>query len=162
MKRVRSGFTGSLGRDTIVITEFVSKHDHLGFRGTSPGDTSTELPYVGHCGKRLRGLIKRNKLLQQDGNHDPFVNQNTIHGELSETIQACVSFFHPYLLRCLTTKPDIFHNARDIDPFLSKMPKNPNALQRPPMYGLFQADVPTHGKKIGRHNFDHISGHFKR
>jgi hypothetical protein len=57
-------------------------------------------------------------------------------------------------MRGLTTKPNnVFHNVWDIDPFLSKMVEDPNTLQRPPMYGLFQARVPMcEGEKLGRCN----------
>jgi hypothetical protein len=49
----------------------------------------------------------------------------------------------------LTTEPNnIFLGTRDIDPFLLKMPEDPSALERPPMYDLFQAGVLTgEGKK---------------
>ncbi len=155
MRTVRPRFRNSPGRDTIVVVEFVSKHDHPGLEGTSPGDVSAELPHVGHCGEILDGLIGRNKLVQQDGNHGPFINQDTIRQELLETVQGCVPFFHPQLLHRLTTEPNnVFHNVHDIDPFLSKMAEDPSALQRPPMYGLFQAHVPMHeGEKVGRCNF---------
>jgi hypothetical protein len=67
--------------------------------------------------------------MQQDGNHGPFINQDTIRQELSETVQGCVWFFHPQLLRRLTTEPNnVFHNIRDIDPFLSKMAEDPSTL----------------------------------
>jgi hypothetical protein len=66
----------------------------LVFGGTSPGDASAELPHVGHRGEILDGLIGWNKFVQQDGNHGPFVNLDTIHQELSETVQGCVPFFH--------------------------------------------------------------------
>jgi hypothetical protein len=56
----------------------MSKHGHPGLGGTSPGDTFTELPHVGHCDEILDGLIGWNKLVQQDGNHGPFINQDTI------------------------------------------------------------------------------------
>jgi hypothetical protein len=133
----------------------VSKHGHPGLGGTSPGDASAEFPHVGHCGEILDGLIGRNKFVQQDGNHGPLINQDTIYQELSETVQGCVMFFHPQLLRRFTTKPNnVFHNIWDIDPFLSKMAEDPNTLQRPPMYGLFQDCVPTpEGEKVGRCNF---------
>jgi len=79
----------------------------------------------------------------------PFVNQDTIHQELSETVQGRVPFFHSEFLRRLTTEPNnIFHNTKDIDPFLSKMSEDPYALEGPPIYSLFQASVPIReGKK---------------
>jgi hypothetical protein len=95
MRTVHLGFRSSPSRDTIVVAESVSKHGHPGLGGTSPGDTSAELPHVGHRDEILDGLIGRNKLVQQDGNHGPFVNQNTIRQELLETVQGRVSFFHP-------------------------------------------------------------------
>jgi len=127
----------------------VSKHGHPGLGGTSPSHTSAELPHVGHGGKIVGGLIGQNKLMQQGSNHGPFVNQDTIRQEFSETVQGCVPFFHPELLRHFTTKPNnIFHGITDIDPFLSKMPKDPNIFKGPPMYGLSQTGVPTsEGKK---------------
>jgi hypothetical protein len=129
MRRVRLGFTCSPGRDTIVVAESVSKYGHPGLRGTSPSHTSAELPHVGHRSKIFESLIERNKLVQQDGNHGPFVNQNIICRELSKTVQGCVPFFHPKLMRRLTTEPNnIFLGTRDINPFLSKMPEDPNAL----------------------------------
>jgi hypothetical protein len=107
----------------------VSKHGHPGIKGTSPGDTSAELPHVGHGGKIFRGLIGRNKLMQQDGNHGPFINQDTIYRELLETVQSRVPFFHPELLRRFITKPNnIFHGPGDIDPFFSKMSEDPSVL----------------------------------
>jgi hypothetical protein len=140
----------------------MSKHGHPGIKGTRPGHTSTELPHVDHGDEILEGLIGRNKFMQQDGNHSPFINQNTIRRELLETVQGHVLFFHPKLLHRLTTKPNnIFHSTRDIDPFLSKMPEDPSALERPPMYHLFRAGVPTReGKKIGGRNFDHEPNDF--
>jgi hypothetical protein len=67
---------------------------------------------VGHRGEILDNLIGRNKLVQQDGNHGPFINQDIIRQELSKTIQGCVSFFHLQLLCRLTTEPNnIFHNV---------------------------------------------------
>jgi len=95
MRTVHLGFRSSPSRDTIVVVESVSKHGHPGLGGTSPGDTSAELPHVGHRDEILDGLIGRNKLVQQDGNHGPFVNQNTIRQELLETVQGRISFFHP-------------------------------------------------------------------
>jgi hypothetical protein len=74
MKTIRPRFRNSPSRDTIVVVESVSKHGHPGLGGTSPGDASTELPHVGHCSEILNSLIGRNKLVQQDGNHDPFIN----------------------------------------------------------------------------------------
>jgi hypothetical protein len=155
MRTVRPGFRSSPGRDTIVAAESMSKHDHPGLGGTSPSDVSAKLPHVGHRSEILDGLIGRNKLVQQDGNHCPFVNQNTIRRELSKIVQGRVLFFHPQLLRCLTTEPNnVFHGVQDIDPFLSKMAEDPSVLRRPPMYGLFQAHVPTRkGQKVGRCNF---------
>jgi hypothetical protein len=155
MRTIRPRFKISPSRDTIVVAESMSKHGHPGFGGTNLGDVSAELPHVDHRGEILDSLIRRNKLVQQDGNHDPFINQDTIRQELSETVQGCIPFFHPQLLRRLTTKPNnVFHNVRDVDPFLSKMAEDPSALQRPPMYSLFQARVPTHeGEKVGRCNF---------
>jgi hypothetical protein len=47
MRMVCPRFIGSLGKDIIIAVEFVSKHGHPGFRGTSPSDTSMELPHVG-------------------------------------------------------------------------------------------------------------------
>jgi hypothetical protein len=144
MITVRPRFKWSLGRDTIIVAESMSKHGHPGLEGTSPGVTSTKLPHVGHCDEIFNGLIGRNRLLQQDGNHGPFIDQNTICHELSKTVQGCVPFFHPQLLCRLTSKPNnVFHNVRAIDPFLLKMSKDPSTFQRPPMYGLFQARVPT-------------------
>ncbi len=133
----------------------MSKHGHLSLGGTSPSDASAKLPHVGHRGKIFDGLIGQNKLVQQDGNHSPFINQDTIRQKLSKTIQGCVSFFHPQFLRRLIIEPNnVFHNVRDIDPFLSKMVEDPSTLRRPPMYGLFQARVPTRkGEKVGRCNF---------
>jgi hypothetical protein len=52
----------SLGRDTIVIVESMSKHGHPGFGGTSLDDVYAELPHVGHRREILNGLIGRNKL----------------------------------------------------------------------------------------------------
>ncbi len=130
--------------------------------GTNPRHTSAELPHVGHGVEILRGLIGRNKLVQQDNNLGPFVNQNIIRRELSKIVQSRVSFFHFELLRCLTIKPNnIFHNTEDIDPFLSKMLEDPSVLEGPPMYGLFQASVPTReGEKLGGSNFDHRPNDF--
>jgi len=54
---VRPRFKSSPGKDTIVIVEFVSKHGHPGFGGTSIGDASTKLPHVGHCGEILDDLL---------------------------------------------------------------------------------------------------------
>ncbi len=151
---VRPRFRSSFDKDTIVVAEFLSKHGHPGLEGTSLGDASVELSHVSHYDKILDGLIERNKLVQQDGNHGPFINQNIICQELSETVQGCVPFFHPQLLHRLTTEPNnVYHNVRDIDPFLLKMAEDPSALQRPPMYGLFQTHVLTReGEKIGRCN----------
>jgi hypothetical protein len=43
------------------------------------------------------------------------------------------------------------------------MAKDPSAFQRPPMYCLFQARVPTcEGEKIGRVIFDHRPNHEAR
>ncbi len=95
MRTVRLGFRSSPSRDTIIVVEFVSKHGHHGLEGTSFGDASVELPHVGHRDEILDGLIGRNKLVQQDDNHGPFINQNTICQELLETVQVRVSFFHP-------------------------------------------------------------------
>jgi hypothetical protein len=126
---VHRRFRRSPGRDTIVVAESMSKHGHPGLRGTSPSDVSVKLPHVGHRSEIFDGLIGRNKLVQQDGNHGPFINQDTIRQELSKTIQGCVLFFHPQLLRRLIAEPNNdFHNVRDINPFLSKMAKDPNAL----------------------------------
>ncbi len=86
MRTIRPRFRSSPSRDTIVVAESVSKHGHPGFSGTSPGDASAELPHVGHHGEILDGLIGRNKLVQQDGNHGPFINQDTIRQELSKTV----------------------------------------------------------------------------
>jgi len=94
MKTVRLGFRSSPSRDIIVVAESMSKHGHPGLGGTSPGDTSAELAHVGHRDEILDDLIGRNKLVQQDGNHDPFVNQNTICQELLETVQGRVPFFY--------------------------------------------------------------------
>ncbi len=42
------------------------------------------------------------------------------------------------------------------------MPEDPSALEGPPMYGLFQAIVPTcEGEKIGGCNFDHEPNDFE-
>ncbi len=129
MRTIRPRFRSSPGRDTIVVAEFVSKHGHPGLGGTSPGDASAEFRHVGHRCEILDGLIGRNKLVQQDSNHGPFINQDTIYRELSKTVYGYVLFFHPELLRCLTTRPNnIFHNVRDIDPFLLKMVEDPSAL----------------------------------
>jgi hypothetical protein len=120
---------------------------------------STELP---HDVEILKSFIGWNKLVQHDNDHGPFINQNTIRREFSKTVQGRVPFFHSELLRRLTTEPNnIFHSTKDIDPFLSKMLKVPSALEGPPMYGLFQANVPTReGKKVGGCNFDHGSNDF--
>ncbi len=150
MGMVHGRFKSSPGRDRVVVAESVSKHGHPGLRGTSPGDVSAKLPHVGHRSEILVGLIGWNQLVQQDGNHGPFINQDTIRQELSETVQGCVLFF-PQLLRSLTAQPNnVFHNIRDIDPFPSKMGKDPSALERPPMHGLFQARVPTREGEKGR------------
>jgi hypothetical protein len=127
----------------------VSKHGHLGLGGTSSGHPSAELSHVGQGSEVFGGLIGWNKLVQQDDNHDPFINQDTIRQELSKTIQGRVSFFHPKLLSRFTIEPNnIFHDTKDIDPFHSKMLEDPSVFQRPPMYRLFQASVPTReGKK---------------
>jgi hypothetical protein len=115
--------------DTIVVVESVSKHGHPGVGGISLGDASAELPHVGHRREILNGLIGWNKLVQHDGNHGPFINQDTIYRELSKTVQGYVSFFHPQLLHRLTTEPNNdFHNVWDIDPFLSKMAEDPSVL----------------------------------
>jgi hypothetical protein len=116
-----------------------------------------ELPHVGHGVEILGGFIGRNKLVQQDNNHDPFVNQDTIRQELSETVQDRVLFFHSELLHHLIIEPNnIFHSTWDIDPFLSKMSEDPSIFEGPPMYSLFQASVPTcEGKKIGGCIFHH-------
>ncbi len=107
------------------------------------------------CDEILDAWIGRNKLVQQDGNHGPFINQDIIHQELLETVQGCVPFFHLQLLRRFTTEPNnVFHNVWDIDPFLSKMVEDPSALKRPLMYSLFQTRVTMHeGEKVGRCNF---------
>jgi hypothetical protein len=68
MRMVCLGFTGSPSKNIIVVAEFVSKHGHPSLNGTNPNDASTELPRVDD------GLIGWNKLVQQDGNHGPFVN----------------------------------------------------------------------------------------
>ncbi len=78
MRTICPKFRSSPGRDTIIVTEFVSKHGHPSLGGTNPSDASTELPHVGHCGEIFVSLIGRNKFMQQDGNHGPFVNQDTI------------------------------------------------------------------------------------
>jgi hypothetical protein len=90
-----------------------------------------------------------NKLVQHDNNHGPFVNQDTIRREFSKIVQGHVPLFHPELLHRFTTKPNkIFHGTKDINPFISKMSEGPSAIKGPPMYGLFQAGVPTSdGKK---------------
>ncbi len=120
----------------------MSKHGHPGFGGTSPGHTSAKLPHVGHGGEIFGSLIRRNKLVQHDNNHGPFVNQDTIRREFSKIIQSHVPLFHPELLHRFTTKPNnIFHGTRDIDPFILKMSEDPSALKGPPMYSLFQAGV---------------------
>jgi hypothetical protein len=74
MKTLRLRFRSSPGRDTIVVVEFVSKHGRPSLGGTSPGAASAKLPHVGHRGEILDGLIGRNKRVQQDGNHGPFIN----------------------------------------------------------------------------------------
>jgi hypothetical protein len=155
MGMVHGRFRSSPGRDRVVVAKSVTEHGHPGLRGTSPSDVSAKLPHVGHRSEILDGLIERNKLVQQDGNHDPFINQNTIRQELSETVQGCVLVFPPQLLRRLTTEPNnVFHNVRDIDPFPSKMGEDPSALKRPPMHGMFQARVLTREReKVGRYNF---------
>jgi hypothetical protein len=88
---------------------------------------------------------------------------DTIHWEFLKTVQSRVSFFHSELLRRLTTEPNnIFHSTGVIDPFLSKMPEDPNALEGPLMYDLFQSSVLTReGKKIGGCNFDHGPNDFR-
>jgi hypothetical protein len=92
---------------------------------------------VGHRDKILDSLIGRNKLVQQDGNHGLFINQNTIRQELSETVQGYIPFFHPQLLRRLTTEPNnVFHNVWDIDPFCRKWQRI-QALSRGPQCTVY-------------------------
>jgi hypothetical protein len=129
MRTIRLRFRSSHSKDRIIIAKFVSKHGHPGLGEISPGDASTELPHVGHHGEIFDGLTGRNKFMQQDGNHGPFINQDTIRQELSKIVQGYVLFFHPQFLRRPTTEPNnVFHNVRDIDPFLSKMVEDPSAL----------------------------------
>jgi len=85
MRTIRQRFRSSPGRDIIVVAESVSKHGHPNLWGTSPNDVSVELPHVGHRGEILNDLIGWNKLVQQDGNDDPFINQDTIRQKFSET-----------------------------------------------------------------------------
>jgi len=85
MRTVRPRFRSSRGRDIIVVAKSVSKHGHPGLGGTNPGDTSAD-SHMAHRREILDGLIGQNKLVQQDGNHGPFINQDTIRRELSKTV----------------------------------------------------------------------------
>jgi hypothetical protein len=85
MIRVCPGFISSPNRHTIVVAESVSKHGHPGLAGTNPGHTSAELPHVGHHSEIFGSLIERNKLVQQDGNHGPFVKVQSRYN-LSRTL----------------------------------------------------------------------------
>jgi hypothetical protein len=70
---------GSPCGNKIIVIESMSKRHHHGLKGTSPGHTSTKLPHVDYCNEIFRGLIRRNKVVQQDNNYGRFVNQDIIH-----------------------------------------------------------------------------------